>query len=406
MLTPLDRIAEDLGEGSLLRLEPHGETLFRLDSYPGNPIVTPQDLGLTWDEDGELQIGAVFNPGAELFDDQVVLTPRCHQRYRRKTYFDAATKSEGTCFENYVPEVWTLRSEDGVHFERGEAVLNGDGRSHEDFVHGIEDVRIIKHGSRYVLVGTGKLAPAQGCEPGAAESLDGDDRIAIYTTDDFRDITYCGMVDAFNTRNAVPLLDSVGGRHYILLRFHPDVHPDIHLDVLEAGVDEFLHPNEHRDAWADIYERHNETVLLEADRYPHEREKVGAGPQVIRTERGWLVLYHAVGKIPADVCDAYGIAGPIERGYSVGAALLAPDDPQRVLCRTRQPIYIPSKPYELYGDDEYPVDIPAVVFPTGAIVRGGKLLIYAGAGDKYIVLLSCGVDKLVDYLTEYCRVAA
>ena len=406
MLTPLDRTARDLGEGSLRRLEPHGETLFRLDSYPGNPIVTPQDLGLTWHQDGELQIGAVFNPGAELFNDGVVLTPRCHQRYRRRICFDEATGRERICFENYVPEVWMLKSEDGVHFQRGEAVLNGDGRSHEDFVHGIEDVRIIKHGSRYVLVGTGKLAPAQGCEPGAAESPDGTDRIAIYATEDFRDIEYCGMVDAFNTRNAVPLLQSVGGRHYILLRFQPDIHPDIHLDVLEAGVDEFVHPNEHRDGWASIYERHTETVLLEADLYPHEREKIGAGPQVIRTERGWLVLYHAVGEIPENVCDAYGIAGPIERGYSVGAALLAPDDPRRVLCRTRQPIYVPSKPYELYGDDQYPVDIPAVVFPTGAIVRGGKLLIYAGAGDKYIVLLSCGVDTLVDYLTEYCRVAA
>ena len=111
MLTPLDRTAEDLGEGSLLRLGPRGETLFRLDSYPGNPIVMPQDLGLTWDEDGEPHIGAVFNPGAEFFDDGVVLTPRCHQRYRRKTFFDEAIGRERICFEDYVPEGWTLRSD-------------------------------------------------------------------------------------------------------------------------------------------------------------------------------------------------------------------------------------------------------------------------------------------------------
>ena len=89
-----------------------------------------------------------------------------------------------------------------------------------------------------------------------------------------------------------------------------------------------------------------------------------------------------------------------------GAARVARGAPRRGLCPTTPPIYVPSKPYGLYGDDEYAVDIPAVVFPTGAIVRGGKLLIYAGAGDKYIVLLSCGVDKLIDYLWEHCRIAA
>jgi len=78
------------------------------------------------------------------------------------------------------------------------------------------------------------------------------------------------------------------------------------------------------------------------------------------------------------------------------------EEPRKVLCRTRNPIYIPSHPYELQGNDQYPVDVPNVVFPVGAIVRGDKLIIYAGAGDKYIVLLSCNLDSLVDYLWEYC----
>ncbi|MCK4240199.1 MAG: hypothetical protein KAX30_01140, partial [Candidatus Atribacteria bacterium] len=55
---------------------------------------------------------------------------------------------------------------------------------------------------------------------------------------------------------------------------------------------------------------------------------------------------------------------------------------------------------ELYGDEQYPVDVPAVVFPVGAIVRRDKLILYAGTGDKYIVLLSCNLDNLVNYLCE------
>ncbi|MCK4452296.1 MAG: hypothetical protein KAX26_17130, partial [Anaerolineae bacterium] len=103
------------------------------------------------------------------------------------------------------------------------------------------------------------------------------------------------------------------------------------------------------------------------------------------------------------ICKAYGLAENIERGYSICAALLDLDNPRKVLCRTRNPIYIPSAPYELHGNEQYLVDVPAVVFPIGALVRENKLILYAGAGDKYIVLLSCKLDNLVDYLWEYCQ---
>ena len=46
------------------------------------------------------------------------------------------------------------------------------------------------------------------------------------------------------------------------------------------------------------------------------------------------------------------------------------------------------------------MDVPAVVFPTGAILRGDKLLLYCGAGDKYVILLSCDVKLLLDYMFE------
>ena len=138
-------------------------------------------------------------------------------------------------------------------------------------------------------------------------------------------------------------------------------------------------------------------------RCPHESEKIGPSTQVIKTNKGWLLIYHAVGEIEDDICQAYGLADKIERGYSICAALLDLNNPTKVICRTRNPIYIPSLPYELYGNYQFPVDVPAVVFPVGAIVQKDKLIIYAGAGDKYIILLSCNLDKLVNYLWEYCK---
>ena len=149
-----------------------------------------------------------------------------------------------------------------------------------------------------------------------------------------------------------------------------------------------------------IYENKEKFLLLEAGKFPHEKEKIGPGPPPIKTGEGWLLIYHAVGSITPEICKEYGLNKGIERGYSVCAALLDAESPQKVICRTRDPIYVPSKPYELWGDQKYPVDVPAVVFPTGAILRNDKLLLYCGAGDKYIILLSCSIRRLIDYMFE------
>jgi predicted GH43/DUF377 family glycosyl hydrolase len=391
MTWALDRTVQKLGDGKVILLD-SGEKAFKMDSFENNPIVKPQDLGLTWHENGELRIGAVFNGGAEVFQDKVVLMPRCHQGYHEGTFLDERLGIERRCLENYISEVWPLVSEDGVHFSRfQDGVIRGDGADHQDFTYGIEDIRIVKSGRRYLLVGCGKVEPAFTGKNA--------DRIAVYTTEDFLDITYHGMIESFDSRNAVPFSEPVKDKHHVLLRFHPN----IHLDFLEAGMDQLLNPSKYGEYWKVIYERRNQSFLLQAGHYPHEREKIGPGPQLIRTHKGWLLIYHAVGEIGNTVCKAYGLAERIKRGYSVCACLLDLDDPRKVLCRSRHPIYIPSAPYELYGDDGYPVDVPAVVFPVGALVHKGKLIMYAGAADKYIILLSCNLDDLVSYLWEYCR---
>jgi len=391
MKSALGRTLQELGDGTIVYLG-SGETAFKLDSFESNPVVKPQDLGLTWYEKGELKVGAVFNGGAELFQDKIILMPRCQKGYREGTFFDERLGVERRCLENYISEVWSLVSEDGVHFTRLQnGVIRGDGMDHEDFTYGIEDIRIIKLEDRYLLVGCGKVSP-----PFRGKDAD---RIAVYSTTDFANITYHGIVESFDSRNAVPFSEPIGGVHYILLRFHPN----IHLDSLEAGLDQLLSPSKYRKHWKTIFDRRSQSLLFEVGRYPHEKEKIGPGPPLIRTDKGWLLIYHAVGEIGHKVCKAYGLAERIERGYSICAALLDINNPRRVLCRTTHPIYIPSTPSELYGNDQYPVDVPAVVFPVGAFVREDKLLVYAGAGDKYIILLSCSLDHLVTYLSEYCK---
>lgn len=141
----LDNSITKLGEGTIVSLN-SGEVAFKLASFENNPIVKPQDLGLTWHEDDELKIGAVFNGGAEVFQNKVILMPRCHQGYCEGRFVDPRTGIEWICLENYVSEIWPLVSEDGINFGRFQnVVIRGDGTGHQNFIHGIEDIRIIKH---------------------------------------------------------------------------------------------------------------------------------------------------------------------------------------------------------------------------------------------------------------------
>ena len=391
MISLFNQTIQKLGEGKIVTLD-SGDTIFKMDSFIDNPVVKPQDLGLIWKEDDTLKIGAVFNAGAEIFQDKVILLPRCHQRYRRGKFFDKKLGIERSYLENYISEVLPLVGDDGIHFARfQDVVIRGDGTDHQDFTYGIEDLRIIKYDHRFLLVGCGKIKP-----PFKGENAD---RIAIYSTEDFVNISYHGLVESFDSRNAIPFSEPINGRHYILLRFHPN----IHLAYLEAGIEQLLNPSKYKKEWGKLYEQRQQNLLLKAGYLAHEKEKIGPSTPLIKTDRGWLLIYHGVGEIEEDICKEYGLSEKIKRGYSICAALLDLENPEKVLCRTRHPIYIPSAPYELYGDEQYPVDVPAVVFPVGAIVRKDKLVLYAGAGDKYIILLSCNLDNLIDYLCKSCQ---
>ena len=391
MISSFNQNIQKLGDGEIILLN-SGDTIFKMDSFRGNPVVKPQDLGLVWKENDTLKIGAVFNAGAEIFQDKIILLPRCHQGYRKGKFFDKKLGIERSYLENYISEVLPLVSDDGINFTRFQnVVIKGNGTDQQDFIYGIEDLRIIKYDHRFLLVGCGKIKP-----PFKGENAD---RIAIYSTEDFVNISYHGLVESFDSRNAIPFPEPINGRYYILLRFHPN----IHLACLEAGIEQLLNPSKYKKEWEKLYEQRQQNLLLKAGYLLHEKEKIGPSTPLIKTDKGWLFIYHSVGEIEEDICKEDGLSEKIKRGYSICAALLDLENPEKVLCRTRHPIYIPSAPYELYGDEQYPVDVPAVVFPVGAIVRKDKLILYAGAGDKYIILLSCNLDNLVDYLYKYCQ---
>ena len=87
-----------------------------------------------------------------------------------------------------------------------------------------------------------------------------------------------------------------------------------------------------------------------------DANKIGLGPPLIETERGWLMLYHGMRQTAAGCL------------YRLGLALLDPADPGRVLLRGSEWVLGPRESYERLGD------VADVVFPCGATIGPGALV--------------------------------
>ncbi len=109
-------------------------------------------------------------------------------------------------------------------------------------------------------------------------------------------------------------------------------------------------------------------------------EKIGTAAPPIRTDAGWLLIYH-------------GVAQEGYRYYYLKAALLDLEDPFKVVGRCRHPILKPVKNYEIHGQ------VPNVVFSCGAAVVNGKLFVAYGGADQVVCIASLDLNELLDHLS-------
>jgi predicted GH43/DUF377 family glycosyl hydrolase len=122
-------------------------------------------------------------------------------------------------------------------------------------------------------------------------------------------------------------------------------------------------------------------LVIRPASYHWDEQKIGPGAPPIKTEAGWLNIYHGV--------------FPTVRGgiYRLGVALHDLREPATVLGVADQWILEPADPWELNGY------IPNVVFACGAVAEeDGTLKIYWGAADN---VLCVGVAKMED-LVDLC----
>lgn len=105
-----------------------------------------------------------------------------------------------------------------------------------------------------------------------------------------------------------------------------------------------------------------------------------AGPPPVKTDRGWLLFYHAMDRREP-------------HRYKMGVMLLDLADPTKILYRSPGPVLEPDASYENEGK-------PGIVYACGAVIRDGEIYVYYGGGDRVICLATAPLTDFLDALVH------
>jgi predicted GH43/DUF377 family glycosyl hydrolase len=105
----------------------------------------------------------------------------------------------------------------------------------------------------------------------------------------------------------------------------------------------------------------------------------GVGPPPLKTEDGWLVIYHAI-----DDRDP--------GKYKIGAMILDYKDPKKILYRSASPILEPDEVYENEGFKS------GIVYSCGAVIKDYQLYVYYGGADTVVCVARVDLEKFLNDL--------
>jgi predicted GH43/DUF377 family glycosyl hydrolase len=332
--------------------------------YEGNPVLGPHP-------ENEWESKVATNPAAWLESDGTVrmLYRAAGNDEQHKVYFGLAESANGFNFKRVSDEPVFRPSEDG--FDAG----------------CVEDPRVIKIGDFYYVTYAVRAQPPGQYwlgddAPWKRDPLSPEAPIALrenYT------VTGLAMTRDFKTWfRAGPLTDrSVDDRDVMIF---PETINDqwymIHRPMQWTGPN---YGTEHPAIWISQGEdmlAMRQSHLLAKAQFPWEC-KVGGNTPPMKTNDGWLTLYHGVGP---------------DKKYRLGALVLDLVDPTIVRYRSEGWLLEPAEDYE--NDGYY----KGVVFPCGKLLKDGKLFTYYGGGDKVVAVATCNFEELMSYLRT-CPVA-
>ncbi len=298
-----------------------------VERYENNPILTRDDI--------PYPVATVHNAGVVKHNDRYIMLFRSHQLNGRSV-IGLAESDDGFHFEAH-DEPFLTPAEDGVFAE------------YEAF--GVEDLRICPVDNQYML-----------CY--SAYSKHGV-RIGLAKTKNFESVERVALITQADMRNAVIFPEKFNG-HYVRLD-RP------HSDIQSWGIWISYSP--------DLIHWGNSKVVIKTVQYHWDEMKVGPGAPPIKTDRGWLNIFHGVFET---------MAGAV---YRLGVALHDLNNPQEMIGIADPWILQPEDPWEVSGY------VPNVVFSCGAIPEpDGSVKIYWGGADT---VMCVGTAKIND-LTELC----
>ena len=340
--------------------------------FPKNPLIVPKDLksGIPG-----MEIVCLLNPGVFRFHDKTWLLLRVAERPKQIEgkisfpIYNSNGEIEILSFMKEDPDLDTsdprvinykkkdylttlsyLRlvcSNDGINFYEpdGYPPIFGKGEL-ESF--GIEDCRVASIGEYYNLTFTEVSPSGVG--------------VGLIQTKDWKSFERKGMIFPPHNKDCAIFNERINGKYYAL---HRPSSPELGGNYIWlAQSPDLLHWGNHK-------------CIAMSRPGMWDSARVGAGAAPIRTDQGWLEIYHGANK---------------ENRYCLGAMLLDINDPSKVIARTDEPIMEPIATYEQTGF------FGNVIFTNGHLIEGDQIKIYYGASDEVICGAELSISEILSNL--------
>lgn len=334
-----------------------------------NPILSPKDL---IPSNVNMIIECLLNPGVFLFKGKVGMLLRVAERTPQENgvvsvpfqnlegaveilHFDAKDPKldtsdsriityNGTVYLTTLSHLRILFSDDGTTFYESadHPPIFGQGE-YESY--GIEDCRVAHVNGTYHLTYTMVSPNGVG--------------VGLRTTEDWINFEQKGMIFSPHNKDCALFEEKIDGKFFAL---HRPSSPELggnYIWIAESF--DGLH-------WGN----HKCIARTREDKFDSKR--LGAGAAPIKTEKGWLEIYHGA---------------TVANRYCLGALLLDLKDPSKVIARSQEPIMQPTEVYERQGF------FGEVIFTNGHIVEGDTIKMYYGAADEFVGLATFSIKEIL-----------
>ncbi len=329
-------------------LEPLLTSSDKIKRYGGNPILSKKDISYNAE--------CIFNAGVAKWRGKYVMIFRNDYGYQSSWVFDGSNL--GLAFSN-----------DGIHWKsENKPFMTLDMLENNEYTR-IYDPRLtVIDGVLYVCFALDTKHGLRGGIGTVREDFSGIDIISLSLPDN---------------RNMVLFPEKIEGMYVRLERPFPV--------YSRGGKDRF-------DMWIskspDLKFWGESELLLAVENVPFANDKIGPGAPPIKTDKGWLTLFHSVDIDPER--GKNGWEDKWTKRYCAGIMLLDLNDPTKVIGMSKQPLIAPETSYEAAeGFREN------VIFPGGMIAEeNGEVKIYYGAADTCECLVTAKTDELIAICTE------